>query len=51
MSASLDATQLAFGLPLAVKPGGRPHDESTLLSLSAQLEQPRRWADRRPELA
>jgi len=36
------------GLPLAVQLIGRPHDETTLLSLSAQLESERPWADRRP---
>jgi amidase len=27
---------------------GRPNDEATLLSLSAQLEAERPWGDRRP---
>jgi len=39
------------GLPLAVQLVGRPADEATLLSLGAQLEAARPWADRRPELA
>jgi amidase len=39
------------GLPLSVQLAGRPTDEATLLSLSAQLEAARPWADRRPELA
>jgi amidase len=39
------------GLPLGVQLAGRPADEATLLSLAAQLEAARFWADRRPELA
>src|SRR5215212_6018231 len=39
------------GLPTAVQLAGRPADEATLLSLAAQLETARPWADRRPELA
>jgi amidase len=39
------------GLPTAVQLAGRPADEATLLSLAAQLEASRPWADRRPELA
>ena len=39
------------GLPLSVQLVGRPHDEATLLSLSAQLEAERPWAQRRPVLA
>jgi amidase len=38
------------GLPLAVQLAGRPHDEATLLSLAAQIEQARPWAPRRPPL-
>jgi amidase len=37
------------GLPTAVQLVGRPVDEATLLSLGAQLEQARPWADRRPQ--
>jgi amidase len=39
------------GLPTAVQMAGRPADEATLISLAAQLEAARPWADRRPELA
>ena len=39
------------GRPLAVQLIGRPHDETTLLSLSAQLEAERPWADQRPAMA
>ncbi len=39
------------GLPTAVQMAARPADEVTLLSLAAQLEAARPWADRRPELA
>jgi amidase len=38
-------------LPTAVQIAARPAGESTLLSLAAQLETARPWADRRPELA
>jgi amidase len=38
------------GVPLAVQLVGRPDDEATLLSLAAQLEAERRWADARPPL-
>ena len=37
------------GLPTAIQLGGRPAGEATLLSLAAQLEAARPWADRRPE--
>jgi amidase len=36
------------GLPLSVQLVGRPYDEATLLSLSAQIEAARPWAHRRP---
>jgi amidase len=39
------------GLPLSVQLVGRPHDEPTVLTVSAQLEQARPWADARPGLA
>jgi amidase len=39
------------GLPTSIQLAGRPAGEATLLSLAAQLEAARPWADRRPELA
>jgi amidase len=36
------------GLPVSVQLVGRPSDEATLLSLSAQIEQARPWSGRRP---
>lgn len=39
------------GMPLAVQLAGRPAEESTLLSLGAQLEAAAPWAERRPALA
>jgi amidase len=47
---SLPLFQGDDGLPLGVQLAGRPADEATLLSLAAQLEAARPWADRRPEL-
>jgi amidase len=41
----------AEGLPLSVQLVGRPGDEQTLLSLSAQIESERPWADRRPPVS
>jgi amidase len=38
------------GLPRSVMIVGRPNDEATLISLAAQLEAERPWADRRPSL-
>jgi amidase len=49
-AASVPAGFDAAGLPLAVQLAGRPNDEVTLLSLAAQIERERPWADRRPEL-
>jgi amidase len=49
-AASVPAGFDAAGLPLAVQLGGRPDDEATLLSLAAQIERERPWADRRPAL-
>lgn len=39
------------GLPLSVQLVGRPFDEATLLSLSAQIESARPWAHRRPPVS
>jgi amidase len=50
-AASVPAGFTVEGLPLAVQLVGRPHDETTLLSLAAQLEAERPWPDKRPALA
>jgi amidase len=47
-AASVPAGFSRDGLPLAVQLIGRPNDEGTLLSLAAQLEAERPWAERRP---
>jgi amidase len=39
------------GMPVGVQLVGRPDDEATLLSLSAQLEAARPWAERRPPVS
>jgi amidase len=39
------------GLPVGVQLAGRPADEATLLSLSAQLEAAAPWVERRPAMA
>ena len=39
------------GMPLSVQIIGRPGDEGTLLSLAAQLEAERPWADARPPIS
>ena len=41
----------ADGMPLSVQVIGRPGDEATLLSLAAQLEAERPWADVRPAVS
>jgi amidase len=50
-AASVPSGFSSTGLPLAVQLVGRPNDETTLLSLSAQLEQARPWAGRRPPVS
>jgi amidase len=48
---SLPLSMSPDGLPIGVQLVGPPVGEELLLSLSAQLEEARPWADRRPELA
>jgi amidase len=50
-AASVPAGFTGDGLPLSVQLVGRPNDEATLLSLAAQLEAERPWADRRPPVS
>jgi len=50
-AASVPAGFDGHGLPVSVQLVGRPRDEATLLSLAAQLEEARPWADRRPPVA
>jgi amidase len=47
-AASVPAGFGADGLPRGVQIVGRPNDETTLLSLAAQIEAERPWADARP---
>jgi amidase len=49
-AATIPAGFAEVGLPRSVMLVGRPNDEATLISLGAQLEAERPWADRRPEL-
>ena len=49
-AASVPAGFTDDGFPLAVQLVGRPGDEATLLSLAAQIEAERPWADRVPAL-
>jgi amidase len=48
---SVPAGFAADGMPLAVQIVGRPGEEATLLSLAAQIEAERPWADRRPPIS
>lgn len=41
----------ADGMPLSVQIIGRPADEATLLSLAAQIEAERPWADKHPAIS
>jgi amidase len=50
-AAAVPAGWTAGGVPLSVQLVGRPNDEDTLLSLAAQLEAERPWADRRPPVS
>ena len=50
-AAAVPAGFSSEGLPLSVQLAGRTGDEITLLSLSAQLEAERPWADRRPPVS
>lgn len=50
-AASVPAGFTDDGLPLSVQLVGRPNDEATLLSLAAQIEAERPWADRRPPVS
>jgi amidase len=38
-------------MPLAIQIIGRPHSESQLISLAAQIEAERPWADLRPPVS
>jgi amidase len=50
-SMAVPAGFAADGMPLSVQIVGRPGDEGTLLSLAAQIEAERPWADRRPPIS
>jgi amidase len=39
------------GLPLSVQIVARPNDEATLISLAAEIESERPWAERRPQVS
>jgi amidase len=50
-SMAVPAGFAADGMPLSIQIIGRPGDEATLLSLAAQIEAERPWADRRPPIS
>ena len=50
-AAAVPAGLSSGGLPLAVQIVGRQGDEGTVLSLAAQLEKERPWAERRPPVS
>ena len=50
-AASVPAGWSDEGLPIGVQIVGRPNDEATLLSLAAQMERERPWAERTPPSA
>jgi amidase len=50
-AASVPAGFSPDGLPLAVQLVGRPHDETTILSVAAQLESERPWTSLRPPVS
>jgi amidase len=50
-AASIPAGFADDGMPLAVQAIARPGDEATLLSLAAQLEAERPWADQHPPIS
>jgi amidase len=50
-AATVPAGLTESGLPTSVMIVGRPNDEPTLVSLAAQLEAERPWADRRPPVS
>ena len=50
-AAAIPAGLTARGMPRSVTLVGRPADEVTLLSLAAQIEAERPWADRRPPVS
>jgi amidase len=50
-AATIPAGFTGDGLPRSVMIAARPNDEATLISLAAQLEAERPWADRRPAVA